>query len=395
MIQIREYTTKYYYVEDSLKRNESGNRIRKIVIYDKGITFPETITDEFYVRDISGREIAIYNNLSNSLEYWNIWAGSELIGRINPNSENDRYYYLKDHLGTIRTVFDNSKNIVFSQDYDMWGYPLENRTSGKDDIKNKFTGKERDKETTYDYFGARYYDARISNWTSPDPLFEKHLQWTPYNYVLRNPLILIDPDGKQVVVVFGGAGLLNAGKEIDPENYSPTSSTGAEILLFDIKSYYENSQIPTSKIKGYYSSTGIFGDKNEINDAFNFIIEQLSSSDEQLFLYGYSQGGENIIQLSEILNDNGIKVTALFTVDAYSLINGTDFNFIPTNVKQNWNYYQEKPTTFFKSRGAMNIADDKEKTKVYNKKINNIDHNSIDEFTIPDVMQILTNKIRK
>lgn len=33
---------------------------------------------------------------------------------------------------------------------------------------------------------------------SPDPLAEKHLDWTPYNYVLANPLILIDPDGRQV-----------------------------------------------------------------------------------------------------------------------------------------------------------------------------------------------------
>ncbi len=48
---------------------------------------------------------------------------------------------------------------------------------------------------TYDYFGARYYDSRIGRWDSIDPLFEKHIQWTPYNYVLENPLSLIDPDG--------------------------------------------------------------------------------------------------------------------------------------------------------------------------------------------------------
>ena len=65
---------------------------------------------------------------------------------------------------------------------------------------NKFIGKERDTETGYDYFGARYYDSRVSVWLSPDPLFEKHLQWCPYNYVLRNPFVLIDPDGRQIDV---------------------------------------------------------------------------------------------------------------------------------------------------------------------------------------------------
>ncbi len=51
-----------------------------------------------------------------------------------------------------------------------------------------------------DTFGTRYYDSHISVWLSPDPLFEKHLQWSPYNYVLRNPFVFIDPDGRQVSV---------------------------------------------------------------------------------------------------------------------------------------------------------------------------------------------------
>lgn len=65
-------------------------------------------------------------------------------------------------------------------------------------MKYDFTGKERDNETNYDYFGARYYDSRIANWTSIDPLFEKHFDYSPYNYVWRNPIRLIDPDGRQV-----------------------------------------------------------------------------------------------------------------------------------------------------------------------------------------------------
>ena len=66
------------------------------------------------------------------------------------------------------------------------------------DAKYKFTGKERDTKTGYDYFGARYYDSRIGRWMQPEPLYKKHLEWNPYNYVLDNPLNLIDPDGKQI-----------------------------------------------------------------------------------------------------------------------------------------------------------------------------------------------------
>jgi RHS repeat-associated protein len=46
--------------------------------------------------------------------------------------------------------------------------------------------------------GARFYDSRIGIMRQVDPLYEKHPDYSPYNYVLNNPLILIDPDGRQV-----------------------------------------------------------------------------------------------------------------------------------------------------------------------------------------------------
>ena len=191
------------------KYDEAGNRVRKTIYRSSDSNPPplpeETedlptgwsiILDDYYLREVSGKEIAIYS--SYTLQYWNVWSGNEIVGRINNNENADRNYYLKDHLGSIRAVLDNSKNIVSANDYDMWGYYLQNRTYSTTNTKNKFTGKERDNESTYDYFGARYYDARVANWGSIDPLFKKHIQWTPYNYVLRNPLALIDPDGKQI-----------------------------------------------------------------------------------------------------------------------------------------------------------------------------------------------------
>jgi uncharacterized protein RhaS with RHS repeats len=36
----------------------------------------------------------------------------------------------------------------------------------------------------------------VSRWLSPDPLAEKYMQWSPYNFVLNNPIRLIDPDGR-------------------------------------------------------------------------------------------------------------------------------------------------------------------------------------------------------
>lgn len=59
-----------------------------------------------------------------------------------------------------------------------------------------FTGKEQDALTGLHYFGARYYDARISLWYGVDPLADEFSGWSPYNYSLNNPINMIDPDGR-------------------------------------------------------------------------------------------------------------------------------------------------------------------------------------------------------
>lgn len=106
-------------------------------------------SDEFYVRDVSGKEIALYSG--SSLTQWNIW-GLDNVGKI--NADTTRNYYLKDHLGSIRVVLNSTNGVVSAQDYDAWGYPLENRTYNASAMKYDFTGKERDDETSYDYFPA-------------------------------------------------------------------------------------------------------------------------------------------------------------------------------------------------------------------------------------------------
>jgi RHS repeat-associated protein len=65
----------------------------------------------------------------------------------------------------------------------------------QNNIRFTFSGKERDEETGYNYFGARYYNADISIWLSVDPMASERAWLTPYNYVQNNPLKLIDPTG--------------------------------------------------------------------------------------------------------------------------------------------------------------------------------------------------------
>ncbi|MCQ2294587.1 MAG: hypothetical protein MJZ67_02940 [Bacteroidales bacterium] len=59
-----------------------------------------------------------------------------------------------------------------------------------------FTGKERDEETGYGYFGARCMDHELMTiWLSVDPKADKYPGISPYTYCAWNPVKLVDPDG--------------------------------------------------------------------------------------------------------------------------------------------------------------------------------------------------------
>ena len=59
------------------------------------------------------------------------------------------------------------------------------------------SGKEKDSETGYHYFGARYYNSDLSLWLSVDPMSDKYPSLSPYNYCDWNPVKLVDPDGME------------------------------------------------------------------------------------------------------------------------------------------------------------------------------------------------------
>lgn len=48
----------------------------------------------------------------------------------------------------------------------------------------------------------------VSRWISPDPLTEEYSSWSPYNYVMNNPLIFVDPDGQKVKLANNHAGAM-------------------------------------------------------------------------------------------------------------------------------------------------------------------------------------------
>lgn len=80
--------------------------------------------------------------------------------------------------------------------YAPYGELIDNQAPYLYDERYKFTGKERDEETGYDYFGARYLSSILSHWLSVDPLADKYPNISPYAYCSWNPVRYVDPNGE-------------------------------------------------------------------------------------------------------------------------------------------------------------------------------------------------------
>ncbi len=62
---------------------------------------------------------------------------------------------------------------------------------------SNFNGKEKDYESGFHYYGARYHWSEVlTGWLSVDPMMDKYPNISPYNYCMWNPVKLVDPDGR-------------------------------------------------------------------------------------------------------------------------------------------------------------------------------------------------------
>ncbi len=109
-------------------------------------------------------------------------------------------FYHLDAQGNVLAVTDWNAAVVESHDYDVFGQEVTLQAGTQ---PKRFAGKERDTETGWDYFGARYYGSKIGRFTTPDPKVNLKAsilnpqRWNRYAYGLNNPLRFNEPDGRE------------------------------------------------------------------------------------------------------------------------------------------------------------------------------------------------------
>ena len=113
-----------------------------------------------------------------------------------------QYFYHPDHLGSTSWITDRNGKAIQYLHYLPFGEEWIDQKNTSWNAPYTFTGKIKDAETGYNYFGARYYDSQLSVWISVDPLSDKYPSMSPYTYCANNPVILVDPDGR-LLQIFG------------------------------------------------------------------------------------------------------------------------------------------------------------------------------------------------
>jgi len=142
-------------------------------------------------------------------------------GNFKPNDDYEKmqFYYHPDHLGSSSYITNLDGEVSQHIEYVPFGEVFLEERNNTWNTPYLFNAKELDEETGMYYYGARYYEPRLSLWMSVDPISnydprnsENYLDGEhnggvynsynlyPYGYCYQNPIRLIDPNGKQVDV---------------------------------------------------------------------------------------------------------------------------------------------------------------------------------------------------
>ena len=127
-------------------------------------------------------------------------ARASIDGNFKPNEEYEKmqFYYHPDHLGSSSYITNLDGEVSQHIEYVPFGEVFIEERNNTWNTPYLFNAKELDEETGLYYYGARYYDPRISQFLSSDRFAKKYPNLTPYSYCANNPINAVDVRGDSI-----------------------------------------------------------------------------------------------------------------------------------------------------------------------------------------------------
>ncbi len=153
------------------------------------------------VKKVAGAETTVF-----------VYSAGKLIAEYSTQlaAQPSTNYTTTDHLGTPRIITNELGQVKARRDFMPFGEELFNTGSARsanaeyscntDEVRQKFTGYQKDRETSLDFAEARMYENRHGRFTAVDPLLASGKSAIPqsfnrFTYVGNNPLFFVDKNG--------------------------------------------------------------------------------------------------------------------------------------------------------------------------------------------------------
>ena len=256
--------------------------------------------------------------------------------------ENLQFYYHSDHLGSSSYITNLDGEVVQHIEYVPFGEVFIEERNNIWNTPYLFNANEFDEETGLYYYGARYYDPRLSLWLSTDPLEEKYPQITSYCFTNNNPLRYVDLDGNDWVE--GIDGRIVWRNSVTVNNYQSVLKNGETYRGTDYVRYKEwNNTLAKGLVQEHYKSDKVLHYEKH-NGVFQMdftgsVVTAKELTGKSLNPQRNAEFGiVGTAYLNAVFSDGGTYTTATYQFASGPYGNGptpnhnyTAYNVVPTN----------------------------------------------------------------
>ena len=279
---------KHYFEEGRRICSKLGGGFRGRVLAEDILKPVEEVNDNYEEQHNQQRQ-GVHETFGKCIGAW-----PELIDKydllkmlLEYKNDEKNFYYHGDHLGSAAYLTYHG-GVIQTLNYLPYGEDwVEFNFFHPDDTTRlgiyRFNGKEKDYESGFHYYGARYYWSEVlTGWLSVDPMTDKYPSISPYNYCLWNPIKLVDPDGNEAMTN-------------DDWYKSTTKNSNGDYSVFwspeNAQTISVNGETYTNIGSSYIHSTeqGVtFYEQNSVTAFFPYLpVKDLSLSDKGTdFLFG-------------------------------------------------------------------------------------------------------------